>query len=177
MKHLAFVLACLATPAAAEIPGIRFDQMPVGCRIFGSYGSGEEVVDEYVGQRGNTHVMKTYEGPEGRRLIRTTTYSADGLMLRKDWAGGQWETFDPASCNNLPGACRYVYRNADGAAQVYVGQNTLRGQRLTTNGGFEGEPAFPPTVSTFGPFNNQESFTEGQTSFQVTRYQNCGIGA
>jgi hypothetical protein len=63
--------------------------MPVGCRIFGTYGSGEEVIDDYIGQRGTTHIVKTYEGPEGRRLIRTTTYSADGLMLRKDWAGGK----------------------------------------------------------------------------------------
>lgn len=177
MKHLAFILACIALPAYAQTPGIRFDRMPVGCKIFGTYGSGEEVIDEYVGQRGGTHIIKTYEGPEGRRLIRTTTYSADGLMQRKDWAGGKWETFDPASCFDTPGDCRYTYRNADGAEKVYVGRNTQRGGRMTSTGGFEGEPAFAPTVSTFGPFNNQESFTEGQTSFQVTRYQNCGIGA
>jgi hypothetical protein len=177
VKHLVVCLACFALPASAETSGIRFDEMPVGCRIFATYGSGEQVIDEYVGLSGGNHVMKTYEGPNGRRLIRTTTYSQDGLMLRKDWAGGKWETFAPASCFDVPGECRYTYRNADGAEQVYVGRNTRRGRRLTSEGGFQGEPAFPPTVSTFGPFNNTESYTEGQTSFQVTRYENCGLGS
>ncbi len=177
LKHLAIVFACLAVPAAAETSGIRFDQMPVGCRIFGTYGSGAEVIDEYMGLSGGNHVTKTYEGPGGRRLIRTTTFSRQGLILRKDWADGKWETFDPASCFDVPGDCRYTYRNADGADQVYLGQNTRRGRRVTSEGGFEGEPAFSPTVSTLGPFNNAESFTEGQTSFQVTRYENCGLGS
>jgi hypothetical protein len=177
LKHLAIIFACLALPVAAETSGIRFDQMPVGCRIFGTYGSGEQVIDEYMGLSGGTHVMNTYEGPDGRRLIRTTTYSRDGLMLRKDWAGGKWETFDPASCFDVPGECRYSYRNTDGAEQVYLGQNTRRGRQLTSEGGFEGEAAFAPTTSTLGPFNTIESFTGGQTSFQVTRYENCGLGS
>jgi hypothetical protein len=177
VRYLAIIFLCTGLPAGAETSGIRFDEMPVGCRIFGTYGTGDQVIDEYIGRKGDTHVIKTYEGPDGRRLIRTTTYSLDGLMLRKDWAGGKWETFDPASCFPVPGECQYTYRNADGDEKLYMGQNTLRGRRLIGEGGFEDEPAFARSVSKLGAFNDVESYTEGQTSFQVTRYQNCGLGS
>ncbi len=175
LKHLVFTLACIAPAAFAD--GIRFQDMPVGCRIHGSYSSGERVVDVYIGKKGSKHLVKTYAGPEGEALIRTSTYSSDGLLLRKDWAGGEWETFSPASCINVPGPCRYTYRNGDGAKLKYEGTNTAKGDTVMNEGGFVGEPPFNPVISTMGRFGAQVAFTEGDLSFKVTRYEGCDIGS
>lgn len=168
------VLLFVATQAMADVPGIRFDEMPVGCKIHGRYSSGEVVVDAYVGKSGSKHIVKTY-GKEG--LIRTSTYSRDGLLLRKDWVDGAWETFKPASCYNVPGPCRYTYRNGDGAVSDYQGRNTARGDSVVNEGGFKGQAAFGPIVSTIGRFGVQSAFKDGSFTYKVTRYEDCDPGS
>ena len=172
--RLAASLALIATQAIADAPGIRFDEMPVGCKIHGRYSNGDVTVHQYVGPSGQKHIVKTYGG-DG--LIRTSTYSKDGLLLRKNWAGGKWETFKPASCFNVPGPCSYTYRNGDGAVLEYVGINTRRGDEIVNEGGFAGEAPFDPVVTTIGRFNAQSSFSDGTTSFKVTRYEDCDFGS
>jgi hypothetical protein len=177
MARLFFAVAGLLLTACAAYAetGIRFDAMPVGCRITGQYGSGEVVVDAYVGRKGKSHIVRTFGGPDGTDLIRTTTYNAAGLMIRKDWAGGAWETFEPYSCFNVPGACSYRYRNGDGADKIFTGQvkRTTKGVRST--GGFEGEPQFSPATVTFGPFGDQASYRDASSSFRVTAYVGCNL--
>lgn len=174
------ILAWLALGLAAHagpLPGVRFDSMPVGCRIHGSYSTGAQVVDEYIGIEGGRHVMRTYEGPAGNTLIRTTLYDANGFMVRKDWADGKWETFSPYSCFSEPGRCRYTYRNGDGQTKEFVGKVTRKGGAVISAGGFAGEAAFPKTRVTPGPFNAGESFSDGSVSFRVTSYENCGLSS
>jgi hypothetical protein len=173
LRQIMLLLAC-AAPALSEVPGIRFDEMPPGCKIHGRYSSGEIVVDLYAGKSGTKHIVKTY-GKDG--LIRTSTYSRDGLLLRKDWAGGKWETFKPFSCVNVPGPCTYTYRNADGAVLEYKGRNTRSGDQVVNEGGFVGEAPFNPVISTIGRFNAQSAFSEGDFSFKVTRYEDCDLGS
>ena len=168
------MLSLIATQALADVPGIRFDEMPIGCKVHGRYGTGQQVVDVYVGKQGAKHIVKTY-GEAG--LIRTTTYSRDGLMLRKDWATGQWETFSPFSCLNVPGQCRYTYRNIDGAELEYEGTNTRQGDKIVNNGAFVGDAPFNPVISTMGRFNAQVAFTEGGSTFKVTDYEDCDAGS
>ncbi len=176
-RHLAFAVTffALSTVAQADpLPGIRFDIMPVGCRMHGTYSTGEQVVDEYIGLDAGKHVIKTAAGPAGKKLIRTTDYDRNGFMIRKDWAGGKWETFSPYSCFDVPGTCRYTYQNADGQTSVFVGKVTRKGKSLVSTGGFQGEPPFPAARVTPGPFNNGESFSDGSVSFKITKYENCG---
>jgi hypothetical protein len=167
-------VALIATQAFADPQGIRFDEMPPGCKIHGRYSDGQVTVDHYVGQVGNQHIVKSY-GKDG--LIRTSTFSKNGLLLRKDWAGGEWETFKPFSCVNVPGPCRYTYRNGDGAVLEYRGENTRRGSQVVNEGGFVGEHPFNPVVATIGRFNAQSAFSEGNLSFRVTRYEDCDLGS
>jgi hypothetical protein len=57
---LGLVLATAASqplPANAEPGGIRFEEMPVGCKIHCPYSSGAEVIDVYIGISGWRHVM------------------------------------------------------------------------------------------------------------------------
>jgi hypothetical protein len=164
-------------PALAETSGIRFDQMPVGCRIHGVHDTGEQEVDEYLGQRDNTHIIETRDGKKEQGLIRTTTYSAEGLMLRKDWANGDWETFAPAACLGVLGPCNYTYRNSNRVELTYEGQNYANGNKIIHEGGWQNSTPFSPVMITIGRFNMANTFVEGDTSFMVTRYENCGLGS
>lgn len=171
-------LTLIAAPLHAQsaLPGIQFDIMPKGCRIHGLYNSGKQIVDEYVGLQRGMHIVRTFEGPKGRKLIRTTTYDAQGFMVRKDWADGKWETFAPFSCFSRLGSCTYTYRNADGDEMTFRGKVSRRGDKIVSRGGFVGSAPFPPSVLTPGPFNSEAAFTEGDTSYRVTKYENCGEG-
>lgn len=166
----------LAAPAFAgpPLPGVRFDLMPVGCKIHGVHSTGEAVVDEYVGSSDGTYQTKTYQDKPGHAAIRTTTYNAQGYMIRKDWAGGKWETFAPYSCFDVPGTCTYTYRNADGVSNIFKGKVVSVQGKIVSRGGFAGEPPFPPTTVDPGPFNHGAAFSDGTFTFQVTRYENCG---
>ena len=171
------IFACslaMAAHAESKLAGISFDIMPVGCRIHGKYSSGEQVVDEYIGRKGSKHIVKTYSGPKGSKLVRTTTYNADGFMIRKDWAaGGKWETFAPYSCFNKLGACSYKYRNADGQSAQFKGDVVRRGKTLVSSGGFVGDSPFPDSIITMGRFNAQQNYRDGTTTYSVTKYENC----
>ena len=170
------LLAALSAPAMAkQLPGVRFDIMPVGCRITGTYGHGQVTVDEYLGRTGRNHLVATYDGNGAKTLIRTTTYDANGRMTRKDWAGRAWETFNPYSCFNEPGTCEYTYRNGDGAKSIYRGEVTGRGKSVVSAGGFVGETPFFNSVISLGPFRDQATYTDGSTTFRVTRYDACGL--
>lgn len=182
----AVFVACLAQGAvgsvvlAEETPGIRFDLMPVGCLMHTRYGSGEERIEVYVGQRGKTHITQSFANATAARtlskVVNTITYDALVRMIRKDWAGGKWETFIPFSCFNIPGDCNYRYRNADGDNKTYLGKVVRRGAAYVSSGGFKGEATFAPNTFTYGPFNDIATFREGYTTFKVTQYENCGIG-
>jgi YD repeat-containing protein len=170
------VLGLLAPAALAQgnDGGIRFDVMPVGCEIHVKYGNGEVRVETYAGKKGKTFLTRSFSAG---KQVSTTTYDAKGRMIRKDWAGGKWETFRPFSCFSIPGECRYKYRNGDGADKEYVGKVVKRGKGYVSSGGFKREPPFNDTVLTLGPFNNSASFREGDTTFKVIEYRNCGVGS
>jgi hypothetical protein len=180
LRSIALLAAAMASMvfstvnAETRLSGISFDIMPIGCRIHGKYSTGEQTVDKYFGKKGSKHIVKTYSGQNGGNLVRTTTYNAEGLMIRKDWKGGKWETFAPYSCFDVPGSCTYRYRNADGQDSQFKGKVTRRAGKLVSSGGFVGESPFPDSVVTKGPFNNGERFNDGSTSFAVTKYENCG---
>jgi hypothetical protein len=170
-------LALMIAPcvnAESKLQGISFDIMPVGCRIHARFSSGEQVVDEYIGKKGNKHITKTFGGAQGKSLIRTTTFNSNGFMIRKDWAGGKWETFAPYSCFDVPGACSYRYRNADGQDSQFDGKVARRGANLLSTGGFVGDIPFPDAKVTIGPFNAGIKWADAATSFAVTKYENCG---
>ncbi len=175
----ALLVAAIAAPAVADGPqGIRFDQMPVGCAIHTRHGADDKRITVYVGRKGGKHVTQTYASPgPGKpptKVINTITHDAMGRMVRRDWSDGNWETFTPYSCFDLPGQCRYRYRTGDGADQEYVGSVTAKGKGYVSKGGFRGEAPFADNTFTLGPFNNMATFREGASSFKVTSYADCG---
>lgn len=168
----------LASPLRAEstMPGIRFDLMPVGCRIHGVFADGSRIIEEYAGKRGTTHVVRGYRGPGGRKLVRTTTYDAEGYMIRKDWPDGRWETFTPFSCFTRPGDCAFTFRNDDGKVEIAEGTVTRRGDQIISRGGPKGKPQTSRTVTTLGPFGVIATTRSRDLDFRVTGYESCGPG-
>ncbi len=167
-------LLYLTATAKGPLPGTRFDLMPVGCRIHGTYSDGNKIIDEYIGIKSGKHIIRTTKGPEGRKLVRTMQFDSNGFLIRKDWANGAWETFSPFSCFSRPGPCTYVYRNGDGAESTFRGNTLTSGSKIVSSGGFAGDAPFAPTTVEPGPFNYGEAFTDGTVSFRVTKYENCG---
>ena len=170
-------VATLSMPVAAAaepLAGIRFDLIPVGCRIHGVYSDGSVSIDEYIGKRAGRHVVKTFGGVGGRALLRTTQFNPQGWMVKKVWAAGQWETFAPYSCFSQPGKCTYRYANSDGAQETYQGEVRPKGGDLVSSGGYAGQPAFSPTRLQLDAWNITKSYREGSTSYRLTKYQNCG---
>lgn len=173
MKHLAVILCIFALPASAETWGIRFDQMPIGCRVHRAYHSGEHEITEYIGRSTGGHVMKTYRGPAGTALLRTTTYSFEGLRIRTDGADGTWATYSPAMCDFIPGQCSYVYRTSSGLDQKYEGHPTMNGRELTSIFSAEGDSQRRTFVAVLGRFNLPQTYREGDVSVTITKYENC----
>lgn len=172
----AFILLGQAGLADTHPGGVQFDRMPKGCRIHGVLGDGSRIIEEYAGRRGKTHVVLGYGGPDGRALVRTTTYDANGYMIRKDWPDGRWETFTPYSCFTRPGDCAFVYRNDAGKVETAEGAVTLRGAQIISRGGPKGGPVGSRTVTTLGPFGTIASTRSRDVDFRVTGYENCGAG-
>jgi len=172
---VATALSLAAAGVAAETPsGIRFDLIPVGCRISGVYSDGSVSIDEYIGRHAGKPVVKTYGDPNNRDLLRTTTFNAEGWMVKKVWAAGQWETFGPYSCFAQPGSCVYAYQNSEGARETYRGNVQRDGKDLVSSGGFVGQDPFPPTRLRLDSWNSIAAYSAGSVSYSITAYKNCG---
>lgn len=179
------VIGCLmalftgAGAALADLPGVNFDRMPVGCLIYNRYDNGNQWVEYYAGKSGTNHIIRTYERPEhaGQKAqeVSTITYDANGFMVKRVWATGKWERFTPFSCFSRPGDCTYTYRNADGLVETFKGKVRKSGKSLVSSGGFVGQAPFNDSTLRLGPFGNIESYTEGSTQFKVVKYADCGL--
>ena len=173
IRRLILTIALLlATPALADIPlpGVRFDLMPVGCRIHGIYSNGETTIREYVGKVGNIFQVKTFKGAIE---TMTSTLDSNGFTIRNDMVDGKWETFTPYSCLLEPGNCTFISRTSQGRQTTYKGKVVKVGAQLTTTGGFVGQDAIPTTHMTLGRFNTIETLSNGQITFKITKYEGC----
>lgn len=163
------------SPASAEtkLSGVRFDIMPIGCRIHGSFSNGDTVTRDYVKRIGATYVVKTYSGTAGTQLKMTTTLNANGFAIRNDMPDGKWETYSPYSCLLQPGNCEFTTNNSDGRQRIFKGKVTKDGPKITTSGGYVGEAELPTSQAILGRFNTMESMSNGDISFRVTQYEAC----
>ncbi len=176
-RTLCLVIALTsASTVLAQTPpaGIRFDIMPVGCRIHGSFSNGLMLTREYVGKSGDTYIVKTYKGAAATELSMTSTMNADGFAIRNDMPDGKWETFPPYSCQLQLGTCHFTSLTSEGKKRVFKGIITKQGKQIIATGGFVGEKAIAPTTITLSRFNTIESMSSEPINFHVTKYEACG---
>jgi YD repeat-containing protein len=163
------VLLALAGPALAAID---FEAMPKGCSWTTRYSDGQVLTETYLGRKGGKH--KT-EVREGKALVRQTTYTAEGRMVRKDWANGKWETFSPYSCFAEAGSCTYRYRNADGADFKVASKTVGQGKGFRVKAGPVGGNAYPDEYFETGSFGIMVKNKASNYSAQLIEMKNCDL--
>lgn len=160
------------SPHADTIPkGVRFDIMPLGCRIHVAFSNGDSLIRDFTEKRGDTYIVKTYSG---KKLKMTSTMNAAGFVIRNDMADGTWETFAPYSCLLEPGYCTFISRNSKGLQRTFKGEVTQNGNEIITSGGFVGEKTYPTSHAKLSRFNTIDSMTNGDISYRITKYEGCG---
>lgn len=165
---LAVALA-LAGPALAQVD---FKAMPKGCSWTTRYSDGQVVTETYLGQKGGKHRTQVFAG---KTLVRDMTYDAEGRMIRKDWADGNWETFSPYSCFSIEGSCTYRYRNSDGANQKIGSETVAQGKGFAVRAGPIGGSPYPDEYFEVGDFGLMTVNKASNYSARLIAMKNCDL--
>lgn len=167
---LAVALA-LAGPVSAETD---FASMPKGCSWTTRYSDGQVVTETYLGRKGGTHRTKVMDG---NGLVRRMTYDAEGRMIRKDWADGNWETFSPYSCFSVEGSCTYRYRNSSGADQTIASETVAKGKGFHVEAGPVGGDLYLDEYFETGSFGLMVKNKASNYSARLIEMKNCDLGS
>jgi YD repeat-containing protein len=176
MRLLNVVLAgvlglAVAGPTQAQID---FATMPKGCNWTTRYSDGQVLTETYLGRKGNKHRTQV---TNGKSVVRQTTYDAEGRMIRKDWADGNWETFSPYSCFDTAGSCTYRYRNSDGADQKIASKSVAKGKGFAVKAGPVGGSPYPDEYFETGDFGVMVKNKASNYSARLIGMKDCGLGS
>jgi hypothetical protein len=103
------------------------------------------------------------------------TYDAEGRMVRKDWADGNWETFSPFSCFGTVGSCPYRYRNSDGGNQKIASTTVKDGKGFFVTAGPVDGGSYPDEYFEIGIFGVMTKNKASNYSARLTGMKNCGL--
>ncbi|MBL9049714.1 MAG: hypothetical protein JNK19_06355 [Tabrizicola sp.] len=159
----------LASPTLAQID---FAAMPKGCSWTTRYSDGQVLTETYLGRKGGKHKTKV---TDGKVLVRQTTYDAEGRMIRKDWADGNWESFSPYSCFDVVGTCTYRYRNSDGADQKIASKTVAQGKGFAVMAGPVGDNRYPDEYFETGSLGVMVKNKASNYSARLIEMKNCGL--
>lgn len=168
---LLVVALALAGPASAETD---FASMPKGCSWTTRYSDGQVLTETYLGRKGGKHKTQVFAG---KTLVRHMTYDAEGRMIRKDWADGNWETFSPYSCFSIEGSCTYRYRNSDGADQKIASETDAQGKGFAVRAGPVGGSPYPEEYFEVGDFGLMTVNKSSNYSARLIEMRNCDLGS
>ena len=158
-------------PALAQVD---FKAMPKGCSWTIRYSDGQVQTETYLGRKGGKHKTQVFAGTT---LIRQMTYDAEGRMIRKDWADGNWETFSPYSCFSIEGSCTYRYRNSDGADQKIGSKTVAQGKGFAVIAGPVGGSPYPDEYFETGSFGLKVKNKASNYSARLIEMKNCDLGS
>ena len=172
----AAALFCLLASSVWAQSGIEFEKMPVGCRWLRELSNGGHWIEEYVGKKGASYIIRATNADRPGELVSTTEFNVDGHRTKLTWANGSWSKFQPFSCFALVGKCTYLFTNSDGAKQTIDSVVKLRGDILTTTSkARNGDAPFPEEKTKLGPFQIWISNNSSNYSTKVTKFENCGL--
>lgn len=174
-RFAAHALACtlaLAAGTATADTGIRFDEMPRGCRWHTQISGRGVETSTYQGPRGGRHVVGVTD--ERGRPLHTVYYSGDGHFAERRWPDGRWERFAPHSCFVVPGRCDSTYERGDGLRVRQWSDVRRSGDRLRVRAGEVGGPDYADETVRLGPLNVIVESRNASYSSRVTRFEGCG---
>lgn len=99
--------AALASAAVAGDLGVDFGSMPTGCTWHTEWSDGARLIETYMGRVGKEFVVKTVREDDPNVLVRRAYFTADGHILRSEYADGSWQKMEPHSCFTILGKCEY----------------------------------------------------------------------
>lgn len=165
------VAAFLTGPALTEID---FTSMSKGCSWTLRYSDGQVLTEIYLGRKGGKHKTQVMAG---KTLVRKMTYDAEGRMVRKDWADGNWETFSPYSCFDVEGSCTYHYQNSSGADQKIASETVSKGKGFEVKAGPVGGAPYPNEYFETGSFGVMAKNKAANYSARLIGMKNCDLGS
>lgn len=169
---IAFV-AALYAPAALAQGGIDFAAMPKGCNWLTKLSDRPDQRETFLGKVKGKYRIKAVDARSGA-AINTIDYNAEGLMVRRAWADGRWERFEPFSCFAVPGKCSYTYRNGAGDRFKIDSEVRPAGKGFTSAARPRGGAAYPVEKFTLGPFGLVMSYRSANYSTKITGLTDCG---
>lgn len=169
---IAVLVALLITPIAA-LADTEFESMPIGCSWSTKYSDGKTLIETFKGKVRGKYFTETVEKKTPNRLESRTTFDRKGRMIRKDWAGGHWEIFDPFSCYETMGTCSYLYKNGDGANFVIENKVKKQGNGFLVTAAPKGGNPYPEDYIELGRFNMMTVFKNANYSSKLLGFANC----
>ncbi|MFN0116553.1 MAG: hypothetical protein ACKVPY_17925 [Paracoccaceae bacterium] len=161
---------------AQESAGIDFATMPVGCRWQRELSNGQIWLEEFVGRKGKSYIVRTVNAKNPSEFISTVEFNRDGHRTRLTWANGSWSTFSPFSCFAVLGKCSYIYENSDGERKQIDSTATLKGGILITRSR-SGTEEFAPERTALGPFRVWKENKSPNYWTRVTKFERCGLSS
>ncbi|MFC3182714.1 hypothetical protein [Cypionkella sinensis] len=167
---LSAVVICAAIPAQA---GIDFAHMPVGCSWSMKYSDGRTLIETYVGKKSGSYRTEVADKRAPDKVISRTYFDKKGRMVRNDWAGGKWETFNPYSCFGIAGTCSSTYQNGDGAKFIIDNTTSAAGNGFKVVAAPRGGAPYPDDYFELGQFNIQTLSKNRNFSMKLVAFNNC----
>lgn len=169
------VVPLLASGVEAE-GGIDFATMPKGCSWQTKFSDGTVQEQTFVGKAKGKYRVEAVEAASGAAINRVD-YDAQGLMVRRTWADGRWERFEPFSCFTVPGRCTYTYSNGAGERIKIDSEVKAAAGGFTSAARPRGGAAYPTERFTLGPYGLMTSSKSANYATKIIRFMGCGTGA
>ncbi|MCA0272046.1 MAG: hypothetical protein LCH69_08270 [Proteobacteria bacterium] len=173
MRLAIALVAAFYAPAALAQGGIDFAAMPKGCNWLTKLSDRPDQRETFLGKVKGKYRVKIVDARNGA-AISTIDYNAEGLMVRRTWADGRWERFEPYSCFTVPGKCSYTYRNGAGDRVKIDSEVRPAGEGFTSAARPRGGAAYPVEKFTLGPFGLMTSSASANYSTKITGFTGCG---
>lgn len=174
IAFLAATFSLLASGANAE-GGIDFAAMPIGCSWLTRFSDDVVQRTTFVGKVKGKYRVESVNAASGT-AVNQIDYNADGLMVRRTWADGRWEQFEPFSCFTVPGKCSYRYRNGAGDNVRIDSLVRAKTNGFTSDARPRGGNAYPTERFTLGPFGLPTSSGSVNYSTKIIGFEGCGPG-
>ena len=173
MRLAIIIAAALYAPAAVAEGGIDFVTIPKGCNWHMSFSDRPDQRATFVGKVKGKYRVRNVDARSGA-AVNTIDYNAEGLMVRRNWADGRWERFEPFSCFTVPGKCSYTYGNGAGDKFKIDSEVRSAGKGFTSSARPRGGSAYPVEEFTVGPFGMATSTRSANSSSRITGFKDCG---
>jgi hypothetical protein len=134
----------LAAPiiANAQSVGIKFNEMPVGTKVFYSDYEGDHWTETFTGRTGKFYVLKRVHA-KNKYGSSKRYYNSAGHQVKTIFSSGGRITYGPHSCRRIIGSCvenykgrrkhsgRYTWKTKMTGAKTYHSEFVRVGEKIT----------------------------------------------